>query len=217
MRVFHFLNKVYGLKDIKDRRIKIATIMELNDPFEFLSLELSHRDLRKAILKTKKTLAKNRGLLCFSKNWSNPVQWAHYADKHKGVCLGFDIPDNNLVPVTYSSKRLIQEAQQIISGGAIDEALMLRLLTTKFYHWHYERELRYFVSLEEKDENGFFYAYFSDVLVLKQVIVGGFSNISRTDVAEALGNLNNEVEVFKARPAFKSFRVVRNTNESLWA
>ncbi len=70
MRVFHFLNKKYGLKDIKERRLKIATIMELNDPFELLCLNLSIQELRHAILKTKKDFSKKTGLLCFSKNWS---------------------------------------------------------------------------------------------------------------------------------------------------
>ena len=217
MRVYHFLNKQCGLENIRKRRLKIATIMALNDPFEFLGLELSNRELRRAIVKTKKTLAKSRGLLCFSKNWSNPVQWAHYADKHKGLCLGFDVPEEYLVPVTYSSKRLSQEAEKIMDGGEIDEALMLRLLTTKYYHWQYEKELRRFVPLEEKDKNGFYFADFSEDLMLKQVIVGSLSDISRAEVTEALGSLMNKVEVFKARPAFKSFRVVRNKNESLWA
>jgi len=35
MRVFHFLNKKYGFKDIRERRIKVATIMELNASLEF--------------------------------------------------------------------------------------------------------------------------------------------------------------------------------------
>ena len=55
--------------------------MELNDPFEFLGAELSDRNFRKAIKKTKKDLSKTKGILCFSKNWKNPVQWSHYTDK----------------------------------------------------------------------------------------------------------------------------------------
>ncbi len=25
--------------------------------------------------------------------WSNPVIWAHYGDKHRGLCLGFEVPE----------------------------------------------------------------------------------------------------------------------------
>jgi hypothetical protein len=31
-------------------------------------------------------------LLCFSADWSHPLIWAHYSDKHRGLCLGFEIP-----------------------------------------------------------------------------------------------------------------------------
>jgi hypothetical protein len=36
MRVYHFINEEYGLDDLRRRRLKIATILELNDPFETL-------------------------------------------------------------------------------------------------------------------------------------------------------------------------------------
>lgn len=49
------------------------------------------------------------GILCFSKNWNNPVQWAHYADKHKGFCLGFDVPDEHPTKVTYRDTPLPAE------------------------------------------------------------------------------------------------------------
>lgn len=219
MRVFHFLNKKYGIKDIKERRLKIATIMELNDPFELLCLNLSNQELRCATLKTKEDLSKTIGLLCFSKNWSNPVQWAHHADKHKGLCLGFDVPVKDFLPVIYSSKRLSREADKIINGGIINQDLMLKLLTIKFYHWHYEKESRSFIRLKDKDKDsdGFYYSDFSDKLILKQIIVGSNSDITRTNINKVLGDDINEVEIFKVRPAFNSFRIVRNKNEALWA
>lgn len=53
---------------------------------------------------------KNKGLLCFSDNWKSPVMWAHYAAKHHGICLGFDVPDSGpdplIGPGVYNPKRL---------------------------------------------------------------------------------------------------------------
>jgi hypothetical protein len=46
MRVFHFVPAKHGLSDIRHRRLKIATLRELNDPFEFLGVDL--RDQRSA-------------------------------------------------------------------------------------------------------------------------------------------------------------------------
>ena len=88
MRVYHFINDKYGLKDLAERHLKIARIMEINDPFEFLGVDLSDRDFRRAMKETKEDLSKSNGLLCFSKNWKNPVLWGHYADKHRGIALG---------------------------------------------------------------------------------------------------------------------------------
>ena len=208
MRVFHFLKEKFGLKVLTERRLKIARIMELNDPFEFLGVELSDRDFRRAMKATKETLSKSNGLLCFSKNWQNPVLWGHYADKHRGICLGFDMPNKYPTKVNYVKTRLPKPQ-------VLDEAFIKKLLLTKFVHWKYEEEYRTYTSLDEEIE-GLFYADFSDSLVLRQVIVGDQSQLTRSQISAALGDLDGKVEVFKARAAFKSFDVVRNMDDSLW-
>jgi len=205
MRVYHFLNKEYGLKDLAERRLKISRITELNDPFEFLGADLSDREFRKAMLATKKELSKTKGILCFSKTWRNPVLWSHYADGHKGICLGFDIPDHFLIRVHYVKERLRVR-------GEITEEIMLKFLTTKFEHWSYEEEYRLFLSLEE-EEDGLFYANFSDNLKLEQVIVGANSTITPSELFKAITDIIRELQVFKARPAFRKFEIVRNRNE----
>lgn len=204
---FHFLNEQYGLEDIRERRLKISRLDELNDPFELLVADLSDKEKRKALTATKAELSRNRGLLCFSGNWQTPALWGHYADKHKGLCLGFDMPTQPK-QVSYVNSRLPWPA-------TIDESFMQSLLFTKFIHWGYEDEYRSYVSLEDED-SGFYYANFSESLNLKQVIIGAESNITRTQIDTALGDLKNKVEVFKARAAFKSFRIVRNKDDSLW-
>lgn len=208
MRVYHFLNKQYGLDNLKKKRLKIAKIMSLNDPFELLSVNLSNSLLRIAVNETKVELSKNRGLLYFSKSWRTPVQWAHYSDNHKGICIGVDVPDSHLVKINYVSKRLIPKK--------IDEQFMLKLLSTKFSHWRYEKEYRTLVSLEEKID-GYYFMKFSPELIPKQVIVGAMSDISRADINQALSGMRSGIEVFKARPAFKTFRIVKQQKESLWA
>jgi len=185
--------------------------MELNDPFEFLAAELSDRQFRRALQETKVELSKTKGILCFSKNWTNPVQWSHYADHHKGICMGFEMPKVLLSEVKYVKSR-------ITCRGEVDFNLMQRFLTTKFNHWHYEEEFRSFIELDPStEENGLFFSDFSEQLKLKRVIVGSRSKVSRSRLKIALGDITKSVEVFKARPAFKSFSVVRNKNESLWA
>lgn len=208
MRVYHFLNKEYGLKDLREKRLKISNIMELNDPFEFFCLELSDREFRASIKAGKKEAAKMGGVICFSANWKNPVQWSHYADRHKGLCLGFDVPSKFLEKVIYVKDR-------IPHNGELDESKTIELMKTKYIDWKYEEEYRAFVPLEE-EESGIYYSDFSDSLKLKRVIVGAESKITRKDLNAALGEIVSEIEVLKARPAFKTFEMTRNKNEALW-
>ncbi|MES2015766.1 MAG: DUF2971 domain-containing protein [Pseudomonadota bacterium] len=182
--------------------------MELNDPFEFLGADLSDPKRRKILKDTKSELAQTKGLLCFSENWNNPLLWGHYADKHKGICLGFDVSDHLLSKVAYVKERFPNPA-------VMDLQYMEKLLLTKFDHWAYEAEYRSFVALENHID-GLFYSNFSQDLKLKQVIVGDQSKITRIQLAEALGESADGTEVLKARPAFTSFDVTIQNNSTLW-
>ena len=215
MLVYHFLNKKYGLENLKLRRLKISRMSDLNDPFEFMGVSISERTQRLGWQRTIDELDKDRGLLCFSSNWHNPVMWSHYADRHGGVCLGLEIPDENLTKVSYVRDRLKVSASQLGVSDSDDEKLALALLSTKFAHWKYESEYRSFLALAEPEGDKYF-TYFSEVLQLREVIVGALSTISRKEVTDALGDQGAGILRFKARLAFKSFDVVRNENSRLW-
>lgn len=217
MRVYHFLNEEFGLENLRRRRLKIATLNELNDPFELFGVSLSDQNLRRAFRVMKDEIGMNRGLLCFSRDWHNPVQWSHYAAKHTGLCLGFDIPDELLGAVNYSRKRLVVETESFHNPRELSPDTVTRFLFTKYAHWRYENEVRSFVTLEEKDtDKGLYFAEFSEKLRLAVVIVGAQANITRDRLREALGDLAPNIEAFKARLAFKTFRVVRQRNSKLW-
>jgi hypothetical protein len=146
------------------------------------------------------------------------VQWSHYAAKHTGLCLGFDIPDEHLGLVNYSRKRLVIEAENFHEPRQFTPEMATKFLFTKYSHWRYENEVRCFVTLEDRDpEKNLYFADFSERLRLAVVIVGAQSNISRETICNALGDLTPTVEAFKARLAFKTFRVVRQRRASLWA
>lgn len=217
MRVFHFVKRAYGLEDIRRRRVKIATFDDLNDPFELFSVDLSDESLRRQFRWLASTLNLSQGMICFSRKWNNPVQWSHYAEGHRGVCLAFDVPESNLLTVSYTRRRLVAEAQQIVASGRLDSHLIQRFLATKYSHWRYENESRWFVSLPVADsDSGLYFRPFSEQLSLTQVIVGALSCISRDELREALGDLAQSVQTLKARLAFGSFRVVRQRKQKLW-
>lgn len=208
LRLYHFIGQEYGLAALRRRRLKITRFHELNDPFEFLAADLSDTHHRQALRKTKDKLSESKGLLCFSRTWENPVLWGHYADKHRGLCLGFSIPETHARQVTYVNSRFSWP-------DIVDEQFMQQLLFTKFSHWSYEQEYRVYAQLDTQ-ENGLYFAEFSDTLSLHEVIVGCESQVSRAQIREALGDQAGTIATFKTRAAFRSFQIVRNKNENLW-
>lgn len=216
-RVYHFVDPEFGLADLRQRRLKIATIEDLNDPFELRAMALSDPHKRWAIGEWRRDLSARIGMLRFSANWKNPVQWTHYAKKHTGVCLGFDIPKQFLMQVQYQSKLHPDLVTAARGKSAEGESAVLKLLSTKYSHWRYEREVRMFVDLENHNKEGDLYFYnFDEDLKLTDAIVGARSEITRHQLTEALGDLSQSVITTKARLAFRSFNVVRQRKASLW-
>src|SRR3954447_3907310 len=146
MRLYHFTSAVHGLSNIENRRLKIAEISQLNDPFELLAMNLKDKIERQSFIDWKEKVSSQNGVLCFCRDWSNSVMWSHYADRHKGMCLGFDISGRKAQEVTYATDRL-----QLDTSKLLDESLLSALLYTKSKDWSYEKEWRVFTRLGNRD------------------------------------------------------------------
>lgn len=213
MRVYHSTSAEHALSNIALKRLKISRLGDLNDPFELQALNLgSKKDLRKALAGWKKALSEKKGLLCFSKNWRNPVLWSHYASRHKGVCLGFDLADGLAKDVKYASERLLRQAVKDTQHLEVNESLIQDLLYTKYEHWKYEEETRVFVELDPKTvEHGCYFYNLSEQLRLREVILGPLCEIPIDQVRALVEELYDyQVFVNKARLAFKWFKVVED-------
>jgi hypothetical protein len=199
VRACHFVSSGYALDDLRHRRLKIARLDELNDPFELWAIAQPDPRLRRGFRNYKNEMAQRHGVLCFSLSWHNPLLWSHYAEKHHGVALGFDISSDILTGVTYLKRRPALKE--------INIEVARRLLYTKYIDWKYEQEVRVYTGLEERDESGLYFADFCDQIVLREVIVGPLSRVTRQDLHDALGRKSG-VQFTKGRLAFNSFRVV---------
>ncbi len=209
MRLYHFVPAEYGIQNIERRRLKIATLDQLNDPFEMLAVAPKSAEHRAAFRRTKSQMAKQAGLLCFSRKWDNPVQWSHYARNHTGLCLGFDVADALVKPVDCRTKRVAFDPV-ILEDEEQGRAFIEGLSCIKFAHWKYENEVRVFVALDSDDtEGGLYFMCFSSQLALREVIIGAVSEVTRAELA-------GEVHVCNARLAFKTFRVVTQQSAKLW-
>ena len=206
IRAYHLMSPEHGISSISLRRIKFARISELNDPFELMALNSRSNESRRLVERFKRLQKDKKGLLCFSKNWTNPLLWSHYAANHEGICLGFDLsPGEDVQDVSYSDKR----PQIENSAASITDKDGELLLRTKYKDWNYEDELRKFVDLSTaKPEHGLFFVPFNAELELKEVILGQRNEFSIESIRELVESRNPGAVVFKTRLEGEGFRIV---------
>jgi Protein of unknown function (DUF2971) len=147
-RVYHLTSADFAVNNIGLGRMKVARFSDLNDPFELLALNFGERTARRAGANFKTDYDSHTGLLCFSRNWSSPVLWSHYGNRHRGICLGFDMEEHLLERVQYENQRILRHLGDDDAGQLTPEDQAL-LRCTKYEHWRYEEEFRHFVPLND--------------------------------------------------------------------
>jgi hypothetical protein len=209
------------------KRLKQSCVGDLNDPFELLPFDLTNPAVRAAALKTKSDMDPERGLLCFSMDWSDPVIWAHYGDKHKGLCLGFEIPEPNnddVLKVEYQPKPLQFPLEEYLACSEEEgERITRKALYTKFDNWKYEKEVRVWgplgeqekgprvgPSCEQEDNPLYFVPFNNETLRLVEVIKGIACTKSDTEILNALGPLAEQIVIRKSRRAHDRYEIVED-------
>lgn len=208
MRVYHLTSKHWALAAIKNRRLKVALFNDMNDPFELLGAELKTREDKAELRQLKEETNSMMGALCFSRSSDNPVLWSHYADRHGGICLGFDIRDDWAHEVEYQGRRLQEIEKEFLEDES--EILGRKLLTTKFEHWSYENEVRMILKLEDAVyEDGFYFFPFCDGLRLREVIAGVRCDMPLDKLAQKLSAKDKDVEISKAQLAPDEYKILK--------
>ncbi len=211
MRVYYLTGAAFALSNLALRRLKVARFSDLNDPFELLAVDLANKDHRRAFRVSKDQINADKGLICFSESWDNPLLWGHYADKHMGIALGFEVPQRSVPSVIYATKPLKIPVDKQSGIPKLSEALVNQLLRTKFADWKYEKERRHFVRLDPStEESSMYFCDFSKDLQLREVILGPRCELPISRIRSLVASFTPAVELLKARIAFSSFRVVKH-------
>ena len=201
MRVYKFLPCKWGCRALRDKRLKLSEFHKLNDPFEFRPFIFNRPEQASELAIKIYNFGKTNALSCFSASWHSPVIWAHYADNHQGLCLGFDVPDSKAKAVKYISAPYVPTK--------VDIEMVDRLLFTKYDHWKYEDEIRMFAHIDMQVGDHYF-MNFSDDLIIREIVVGGKGNISCLRIKQHLGVGLADIPIIKARPSLDSFQMVKD-------
>jgi hypothetical protein len=212
MRLYHFTHAKHALEDIYKRRLKIAQFSDLNDPFELMCVDVSGYEHELAFNLYKPKVAEKFGILCFSEKWKSILQWSHYAERHKGISLGFDVTNSETKfgRVDYKSGKLAFPGIE-----NLNQAFMWKMLRTKYRGWDYEQEWRVFINLEtpewnESEKRDLYFAEFGDELILKEVILGVANENNAEEIHHALSGYSNPVQVSKIHLCPSGFRLQRH-------
>lgn len=213
MRLFHYLETRWALDNIRRCRLKHSRIDDMNDPYELKCVFSHHKLTQAALERTADTAAKSYSALCFSRSWDNILMWSHYGDRHKGICLGFDVADEITRPVEYEPQpyevgNLIVEDRKDFSPEE-GTKIIDRLFGMKYAGWFYEQEVRVNGRRDEVDEEtGQYFGEFNERIKLREVIAGARFPLSKKPIEDSL-KAYSDVEIFKASASTVRFEIVR--------
>jgi hypothetical protein len=206
-RLYYLTSADHAISNVAFGRIKVSRFAELNDPFELLGQNFGDADIRRIVRKHKDQFNETKGIICFSEDWTDPVLWSHYASKHKGVALGFDVREDSVKNVNYSERRLKQKLPPGVKSITSD--LEDLLIYTKFSSWSYEREFRMVVDLDQTTkEGGLHFVNFDKNIELKEFIIGSTCDMNLKKTRAIVNNAHNGVYTYQARLAYKAFRII---------
>lgn len=120
--------------------------------------------------KTEEAMAKS-GICCFSSLENSILQWSHYSDYHKGICLKFDITEDAdffITPVIVAYRKVMQHYNHFVH----QKNLIEYLIQPKFYEWNYESEIRIVKTEVGISKNSGSRVFKFKNIALKEIIFG---------------------------------------------
>jgi hypothetical protein len=154
---------------LDDIRRWLDSISIAPDSIDSLSVKLKENP--NFMSETTRNAISKLGVCCFSTMDDSILQWSHYSNYHKGICLKFDLNEDSeffLTPVIVSYRKLMQHYNHFCHSKNIVDYL----IKPKFYEWCYESEIRIVKTSEQISNNSNSRAFKFKDEALKEVIFG---------------------------------------------
>ena len=153
---------------------------------------------------------------CFSETPCSNIMWGHYANKHNGFCIEYDVDKlvkkvKPIMPVVYTEAPF--DASDIIDmRGITDKYVNICPVLFKSKDWSYEKEWRLIIP---KNENDKVFYHFPEAII---GIYLGFKTLSNksADELETIAN-NMNIPVYRMQRSYLSYDLVFSSIEDLKA
>src|SRR5438045_3566974 len=150
MLLYRYFCVEHAVSCIEEHRLKVGRLAELNDPYDcfprVLNLPSDAKGFDLGFLQGMLTTWGNKfGIICYSATVNDPVLWSHYSTGHRGIALGFDVPEDVVVKVIYSDERPVLDFASFDDISTPDEAVlftkavMAQVFSVKAKSWSYEK------------------------------------------------------------------------------
>lgn len=220
MVLYKYLPSAFGIQVIREGRLKVGIPDQQNDIFDCYPIiqagDLPNDTEDRALSEeTFREVSASYGVISFCERPDNLLLWSHYGDSHRGMALGIECSEDEILKVRYleDNQRLVvrrNEIDKLAKGDPLKrhKALWREAYTVKGKDWEYEREYRHFVSLDlcEKYDG----RYFADLAKerIREVVLGARCPAGPDDVYRAFqGGLRNDD--FKILLAFANERELK--------
>lgn len=173
------------------------------------------------------------GVLCVTEKWDNFLMWSHYADNHRGVCVGFksdtDIFSKAIkvnyqeekpiiaIPVQISDMESVYRSTYQTKAKFWETEKEWRVLKKPFSDAHREHEIQYTkrMNMNEQDaklyydHNGAgFYKFCNSAI--QDITLGALINpIVESQIFGFVQELNLDIVIYKAQLADYEYSVLR--------
>lgn len=105
--LYKYISWEYVVDILDNHRLYLSDGTNFNDPFEIAVADKKNNNIRRI---------EDLHILSLTNSYRKKLMWSHNADSHKGVCLTIEVPNNFVYPICYSSKRIYEDTQMIISN-----------------------------------------------------------------------------------------------------
>ncbi len=207
---------------VNNHRLYVPRPREFNDPFDcIVKLENDDQSRQEGIQRRINTHA---GVLSFCEDKDNILLWAHYSNKHYGICLEFNMNQWKGMPVYMARVEYTMERPLISQidlsnatasslpgssfghGSTVWEPNLLRKMAfVKHEDWEYEKEWRIICSFINPSER---YLKFPRKNVLTGIIFGlRTSDSDRQRIMEAIEASDPRIKIHEAKEDKSKFKV----------